>query len=257
MVRNLESQRSRTGGRIIESFYGTFYILLGLGLLSLVVSTNYATWYFWGVEIRPGTIADYWGARIYPGYYWWRNSAILLLMLVSLIWLFLMYFDFRNLSKSQKVVVNSHLYAGLFLPSVFTFGYPGGTFYNGHVGFSLTGIISPLFNYTFTGWSGASIRTLAYTPLFIPSFIVFVLGFLQVISLRQYEKKRIGLRIFLIPVVASLIFTILMIGSFVPASCPVLPYLTQMATVTFSEPILAIGILIRACGSRYTRTESV
>ncbi|NHI88801.1 MAG: hypothetical protein EAX87_04705 [Candidatus Thorarchaeota archaeon] len=250
----MESQRSKIGGQILNSIYKIFYILLGLGLFTLGVSTNYATPYFWGIEIRPGTIADYWGARVYPGYYWWRNLAILLLVSGSLVYLILMYLDFRNLSRSQKVVRNYHLYAGLFLPSVFTFGYPGGSFYNGYVGFSLTGMISPLFNYIFTGWSGAGIRTIASTPLLIPSFIVFVLGVLQVISLRQYEKNRIGLKIFLIPVLASLVFTVLMIGNTLPTIYLVSSFLSQMVTITFSVPILTIGILIRACGSKYTRT---
>jgi hypothetical protein len=254
VVRNLESQRSRVSVYTPKSIYRIFYFLLGLGLFTLGVSTNFATSYFWGVEIRPGSYADYWGARVYLGYYWWRNLAISLLALASLVYLFLMYLDFRNLSRWQKEIDNHYLYAGLFLPSVFTFGYPGGVFYNGYVGFSLTGIISPLFYYIFTGWSGASIRIIAYTPLLIPSVIVFVLGFLQVISLRQYEKNRIGLRTFLLPVVANLVFTILMTGNLVPTSYPVSSYLTHIVTITFSVPILTIGILIRACGNKYLGT---
>ncbi len=226
-------------------------------MFALGVSTNFATSYYWGVEIRPGSYADYWGARLYTGYYLWRNLAISLLALAALLYILLMYFDFREPSRTQSKSKNYHLYAGLLLPSVFTFGYPGGPFYSGYVGFSLTGMISPIYNYIFTGWTGASIRIIAYTPLYVPSFIVFALGFLQVVSLRQYEKNRIGLRSFLLPVVASLIFSVLMIGNIVPVSYFVSSYNTQLITITFSVPILTIGILIRAIGVGHAKTESV
>ena len=116
-------------------------------------------------------------------------------------------------------------------------------------------MISPIYNYIFTGWTGASIRIIAYTPLFIPSFIVFALGFLKVISLRLYEKNRIRRSLFLIPVVASLIFTFLLISNIIPASYFIPAYFTHLITITFSVPILTIGVLIRAIGVGYTKTE--
>jgi hypothetical protein len=241
---------SRKEIRFTRSVHIIFYILLGLGLLTLSVSTNYATSYFWIVPLEPWpTHGDVWGARIYDGYYQWRDSAISLLVMASLCYLFLMWLDTRNTSKFQMNPGNRHLYASLLLPSMFTFGYPGGTFYNGPVGFSLTGIISPTYNYFFNGWSGATIVSAnLLTPLLVPSVIVFVIGFLQIVGLILYERKWIGLGVFLVPVVTSLIFSVILLGSIFPASYFGPVYNPDFVEVIFSIPILTIGILIRALG---------
>ena len=119
MARKLENQWSRKGVFLVDSFYTGFYILLGLGLFILGVSTNFVTSYFWGEEIWPGTFADCWGARVYLGYYTWRNLAISLLSLACLVFILLMFIDARKLSKSHKETSNLHLYTGLLLPSLF------------------------------------------------------------------------------------------------------------------------------------------
>ena len=145
---------------------------------------------------------------------------------------------------------NLHLYIALLLPNLITFGQPGGAFYYQTVGFSLTGIVTPLYAFTFSGFGGARISLpIVWHPLFVSGLIFFILGIVQIFAFRLLEKRHIGVGLFLMPVIVSLLLSILLLGNIFPYG-NINPDFVQ---VCIPIPVLTIGVLVKAYGVRIAR----
>jgi len=247
-------------GRYLDNvIYLAIRVLIIFGLFTLFVASMLVEFYMWGG--RTGSM--YWdavGVRIYPGFFEARNFAISLLIIASLLYPVRIWFDNLASTKQSKRTRDYHLYAGLLLPSVVTFGQVSGSFYptnpfiSGPFDFTLTGIASPLYNFVFTGdyYINASIILAGLpSPLLVLGDIFFILGIIQILALKAYEKKQINLGLFLVPVLANVTFSILLFGSSFPSlsfNGYIWREFPHFAEVCYAIPVLTIGVLVKAIG---------
>jgi hypothetical protein len=238
--------------------YVAIHVLIIFGYLALFIASILVKSYMWSGEFPTGGYWDAWGVRIYPGFFEVRDFAISLLMMASVLYPVRLWLDNIGSGDSAKNARDYHLYAGLLLPSVIVFGQPGGHFYPdnmlGTIDFGLTGFVSPVCNFVFTGeyQLGASIIFVGLpSPLFLLGVISFILALGQIVALKSYEKKRIGLGLFLVPVLTSLVFSVLLFGN----SFPSMNYslygwyiFPHFAEVCYAIPMLTIGVLVKAIG---------
>jgi hypothetical protein len=233
-------------------------VLIIFGFFTLYFASTLAESYMWGGEFPGGGYWDAWGVRILPGFFELRDFAISLLIFASLLYPIRLWFDGQGSRKLSKNVHDFHLYTGMFLPSVVTFGQITGHFYpdGGYrtLDFSLTGFVSPLYNFVFTAEyeQPASIVLVGLSsPLLVLNVISLVLVIGQLMALKSYEKKRIKLGLFLVPVLASLIFSILLFGNSFP-SLDYSPYnwfiFPHFAESCYPIPMLTVGVLVKAIG---------
>lgn len=223
----------------------TAILLSGFSLLYL--ASFYAESYFWGVEIWPGTYADVWGVRLHDGYYVLFHSGLYLLLAASVLFIARIVVDSRKASFTESDSAMWHLRLGLLLPAILTWGVPQGSFYGGiSPGFIITGVITPLYHFIFSGLYGLDaslVLTAGWSPFYLLGIIQFFLGTTQYVALKRYEAHRISLRIFLIPILVSLIQSALLLGTGLPGFlCAV----EDLALVTLPIPVFTIGVLLRA-----------
>ena len=130
-------------------------LLIIIGFSTLFIASMLAEPYMWGGEFPSGGYWDAWGVRIYPGFYEALDLAVSLLIIASLLYPVRLWFDDIGSRKLPEIVRDVHVYAGLLLPSIVSFGqitghfYPEGGYRTLDLGF--TGIASPLYNFVFTG----------------------------------------------------------------------------------------------------------
>ncbi len=230
-----------------------FVVVLFSGLFLLYLASFYVQSYFWGVEIWPGTYADYWGVRLFDAYYFIFYSGFYLLIAASVLFIARIALDTRRASYTESDSARWHLRFGLLLPAILTWGIPQGTFYGGvRPGFVITGVITPLYNYVFSGLYGLDasfVLTTGWSPFYLLGVLQFFIALTQYVALKRYEARRIGLRLFLIPILASLVQSALLFGIGLPE---ILCAVEDLALATLPVPIFTIGILIRAA-ARPTR----
>jgi hypothetical protein len=230
---------------IVLSF--SFMALVLIGVSELYVASLFAVSYMWGEGSYPGPIYDYWGVRVYDGFYWYLGVALSLLLAASALFLALEVIGAWRPRYVNPRIAGWNLGFGLLLPTLFTWGIPYGTFYHMTTpGFGLTGITSPVYAFVFTGsyyYDASFVLLSAFGPFQLLGAIQFLLGVGQYIALKRFEQQRLRLALFLLPVLASLLQTVLVFGAALPQA---LTMFENLVLFTLPVPVFTIGILIRA-----------
>jgi hypothetical protein len=233
--------------RLLTVLSLSFMALILLGVSELYVTSFFATFYMWGEGTYPGPIYDYWGVRIYDGFYWHLGVASSLLVAASALFLALEIIGAWRPGHVDSGIAKWNLRFGLLLPTLFTWGLPQGPFYHmAAPGFSLTGIVSPLYSFVFAGsyyCSASFIPLSAVGPFQLLGGIQLLVGVGQYIALKRFEQRRLRLSLFLLPVLASLIQTVLLFGVALPQT---LTAFENLVLFTLPVPTFTIGVLIRA-----------
>lgn len=231
------------------------FLLILIGFLGFLFASLMVQSRMWGGTLPGGGAWDRWGTSVAPEFFLLRDASLFFLMFASILFLMLIWIDIYQTEKPQLGRLDRNILAGLFLPSLILYGDPGGAFYNiAPIDFGVTAILSPIYNFTFTGmWSTGSKIALNGLPsiLLLLGLVELILGFSQVLVLRYYELKRVSMRVFLMPIVASLAISLLLfIGGLPDFLSPFSGY----AKLSMPVPLLTIGILIRGLSKNYRTT---
>ena len=243
--------------------YISLRVLLIIGIFFLFYSSSFVVSYMWGGETPSGVIWDAWGARIYPGFFVIRDFALTILFLASIIYPIRLWLDDRMTIRPSNSTRNFHLYSGLLLPSIVTFGNPLGMFYYDSIEFSLTGVVAPIYNFCFSGINGIASTftiTTGSSPFIVWGFICFILAAAQIGAVKIYELSKQGVVIVLIPVLINLTLTLLFFGGSLPlviTGYVFIPFTSEFAHISYMLPFVSIGVLVRALGVRDCKRRDV
>ena len=244
---------TREGRYLNLVVYLALRVLIIVGIFYLFLASTYVVSYMWGGGTYPGPIWDAWGARIYPGFFEIRDFAIAILFVASVFYPIRLWLDDQMTSRPSNSTRNLHLYTGLLLPSIVTFGNPLGMFYYNTIDFSLTGVVAPIYNFCFSGINGVASSftiTSGLSPFIVWGFICFILAAAQIGTVKIYELSDRSLVIVLIPVLINLGLTLFFFGGPLPfvitgyRFSPI--YYSEFAQISYMLPFVSIGVLIRA-----------
>lgn len=227
-----------------------FPLFLVGGIIELYIASLFVRSKAWGGGSWPGPIWDSWGVEIGSGFFLHRDLALCVLVAASLLYPFRIWTSNTQMEKSSSSSLDFNIYAGLLLPSVIVFGFPGGIIYGSPVvEFGVTGIVTPIYNFFFTGIYTIDSRIVLNgipSPFAGAGLLFFVLGLIQIVSLKGLLSQRIGINLFLLPILANLVVSFLIFG------CNVIPLWTivgynipNLAMFCVPTPILSVGVLVR------------
>lgn len=235
------------------------WIILGRGASYV----EFAMWFEIGGEYPSTYIIDYMGVEIYPEFFVYRQIAVMTLLTVLIIYPVWMWIDQNHLKKPVGNILDIGLILGLLVPSVFIYGNPASLYRNLEPSnFELTGVISPAFNFIFTGRDSiySDISSSGFNnPFSILGLILLSLAVLQIIALKFYEKNLIGTKLYLIPVILNVIFLLSILVNGFPdllvtdAIHSVLG--ANIAEVCIPVPIFSIAILVRGISHKNMKSN--
>jgi hypothetical protein len=178
----------------------------------------------WGGTLPGGESWDVWGIEVHPRFYVYYPIALALLAAATVFyplmaWLYTRYdqSDIRTLKKWFVVAV------GALLPAIFVAGIPRTAFYGtNRIGLTFPQIITSAYTFSLEYGRGIVPNAYfmthsigAYNPEITRYFSIIIVGTLSLAIVGCFilhERKIIGFRIFIAPIVASLIFSLYLFG---------------------------------------------
>ena len=252
--KEIESKKDRNKKYIDRIIF--YFLLIGIvgGLLELIFASLMVQSYHWGGISPSGDIWSTWGVILYPNFFIHRQIAIFLLLMAVILYPIWMWRSVNHTNKPTVKRSSNNLILGLFLPSFFIYGNPGGFYYGiAPTEFELTGVVTPIYNFIFTGVSsidsGVTLSGLFPHQFALLGVYMFLFGLVQIKSLRFLEQGRIGIRLFLLLIIVNLVFVLLLFGNAMPSSflpSNLVSYSYTLAKLSIPTPMFTIGILIQA-----------
>ncbi len=201
-----------------------FLVIVILGTSCLLITVGQLETRMWGGTFPGGGSWDVWGIEVHSGFYVCFPLALALLAAATVLyplmaWLYTRYdpSDVRGLKKWFVVAV------GVLLPAIFIVGIPRTVFYGGNqIGLTFPQIITSAYTFSLE-YDGSIVSNVYfmthsiayYNPEITRYFSITIVGYLSLALVGCFylhERRIIGFRLFIAPIIASLIFSLYLFG---------------------------------------------